>query len=252
MIERLKAERERMKAKGGSTGSDGFLKLPKDDDAEVRIRILPAKNWYDKGPDDADLCYKRFGVHWINSQKVICPHQTFNEPCPICETVWELNKSTNEEDIATAKEFRVKKRHWINCVEVDNNNNIASEPKIYEFGVKLLENILAWSTDEEYEDLSDPKGGYTYRIIKTKKDGFPNYDGSKPVKNPAEIDEKTMKSLLEKSADIHSIIDKQVKTYDEIQSVFDLGGTTGENAESESEDVDQDELLARINKKISK
>lgn len=251
MKERLKQERNKMLNRG-SGGTDMFFKLPKTDEAEVKIRILPAKNWYDANEDEVNLFYKKFGIHWINGKRIVCPYVTHGDKCPICETVWELRKSTDEDDIETAKQFAAKKRHWANIVEVDDNENPVGEPKIFEFGVKLLTNIIEWCVDSDYDDLSDPEHGYTYRVIKKKVDGFPNYDSSKPMKNPHKIDEKVMRDLLEKCADIHQMIDNQVKSYDEIKAEFDLGTPASyDDSDGDVEDVNADELLKKINERIS-
>lgn len=246
MIERLKAEKAKLASKGGGK-KDGFLKLPKDDDAEVRVRILPAKNFYSSS--EPSLFYAKFGSHWVNGQNIKCPKVTHNKPCPICEFVYGIQDKGDEAEIEAVKDLRVKKRNWVNCVEVDKAGQPTSEPKIFEFGVKLRDNMLAFCVDEDYYDLSDPEKGYTYRIIKTKKDGFPNYDSSKPSTKPTAIAEDTMKALLEKAVDIHQVIDSSVKSYEEIKQIFEMGGAEVPDKQ-ESEDVGGDELIRKINEKL--
>ena len=252
MIERLRAERERNRKKGG--GGSLYFKLPKDDEAEVRFRILPAKNFYDSDGEvnpEPDLFYKRFGLHWVHGSRIVCPRYTKSERCPVCEAVNELYNSDDPDDQAAAKEYRVKKRHYVNMVAIDDDGNYAESPQIFEFGIKLLDNMLEWCCDDEYYDLSDPDEGYDYRVIKRKKDGFPNYDNSKPVKNPSSIPKETMIDWLDKSVDIHAKIDEEVKTYAEIEAEFSFStpANTG-SSEPVAEDVDQNELLDRINSRL--
>lgn len=249
MIERLKEERERMMNKGKSNDGINWFKMPKTDDAEVKVRILPAKNYFnDKGKvnDEPNLFYKKFGVHWINGKKTVCPKHTHGEACPICETVNNLYNNGSEEDIATAKQFKVQKRHLVNLVTVNSDGSYSEDVHVYEFGPKILDNILGWCVDEDYYDITDPKEGYDYRIIKKKKDGFPNYDESKPVKNASAIPDAQLKTWLETSLDVHEFVDKQVKTYEEIKAAFNLDETVDEPAE----EVDEDELLQRINRSL--
>lgn len=247
MLDRLREEQKKMRAKASGGGNDLFLKLPKSDEAEVKVRILPAKNFYtDANPN---LFYKKFGVHWINGKRILCPQYTLGDACPICETVRELQDGS-EEDINAAKDFRVKKRTWVNVVEVDKDGNYG-KPKIFEFGPKLLETILGYCVDEDYYDLSDPAKGYDFRIIKVKRDGFPNYDSSKPSKNSSAIKEDVMKEMLEAAPDIHAMIDSKITGYDEIRTAFEIGGSTPSTPE-DAESVDQDELLDRLNKKLNK
>jgi hypothetical protein len=258
MVERLRAEKEKMKsgAKGGNSG--GFFKLPKTDDAEVRVRILPAKNYLNEDGtvnSEPDLFYKRFGTHWVNGKSIVCPKHTHGDACPICETVNDLYNSGNEEDLSAAKEFKVKKRNWINLVEVDASGVIQGEAKVYEFGPKLLNNILDWCCDDDYYDLSDPSKGYDYRIIKKKVENFPNYDSSKPAKNSTKIPKEVLKGLLDKAADLRAIVDKRVLTYDEIKAGFDLGGGAAD-AGTDQEDgpaefIDNDDLLGKINARLN-
>ena len=246
MVDRLKEEAQKLKQKGGQK-TDGFLKLPKTDDAEVKIRILPAKNFYSSS--EPNLFYKQFGSHWYNGQNIKCPKLTFNKPCPICEAAKELRDSGDEESIEAAKEFAAKKRVWVNVVEVAADGTLGN-PKVFEFGPKLRDNILSWCVDDDYDDLSDPEKGYTFRVIKTKKDGFPNYDQSKPVKNSSSIKGEIV-DLLERSMDIHEFIDKSVKSYDEINAIFQLGGgTASTTTEEDTEEINHDELLAKINSRL--
>jgi len=246
MIERLRADREAAQSKGSS----GFLKLPQED-CEIKIRVLPAVNYFSangKVNKEADLFYKRFGVHWINGKRFLCP-KVEGDDCPICETVNELYASGTEEDVAIAKDIRMKKRHWVNIVELNEDGTYATTPKVYEFGVKLFDTMLDYCLDEDYDNISDPDVGYDFKIIKKKKDGFPNYDSSKPVKTSTAIDATALKDLLGKATDIHESIEKQMQTYDQIKAGLDLTDVP-ETELHESTDVNQDDLLKQLNSKL--
>lgn len=258
MSERLKEDLERMTKKPVFKAKTEYIKMPQAAEAEVRIRILPAKNYYldgEKNPQ-SDFFYGRFGQHWIGKNKIICPTATMGDECPICQRVAELRKSSDPTLVEWAKSNSVRRRGIVNCVEVDNDNNIISGVKVYEFPQKLLTTMLTYCTDEDYADLSSPEDGYTFRVIKaTGVNGIINYDASKPTKKQTSVDKDLMISLLEQATDINEKIKHQMLPFDEILAI--LEGREPEPKDDDvpsaaSESVSQEDLLASLNDNLKK
>ena len=208
MMSKLKAFSERRKTaqSGSGAGSDAFLKV---DYGETKVRFLPDKN-------GKEIFFKEFGEHWVEKKPYICPKITNQDPCPICEAVNELYNGT-EEDVELARTFKARRQHYANLIVVGKETE---GPKVFKFGIKLADKLIEYSLDEDYYDLSDPEKGFNFRIDKKKKDSFPNYDSSKPVKDSTSLDPEDLKNWLNAAVDVVALVDDRVKPYDEIKASF--------------------------------
>lgn len=192
---------------------DRFLQVP---EGETVLRILPGK--------DGGQFYSETAIHRMNDKNLHCPGRSV---CPLCRYVSKLFNSKDEKMTQIARGIKAKKRFYFNVIAREARNPTTGEieknvgPKIYSCGIKLFEKILSTFVDDDFGDLTDLKEGWDFKIVKKEKDGYPNYDDSRPRPKscPASEDEEEIKRWMEGLHDLQALIVK--KTPEELQEELD-------------------------------
>jgi len=173
--------------KNPKKGGEGNTKYFKPSDGENIVRILPYENKED------GLFYIETANHAVDENGkttyLNCIHHSSHgeKKCPICQVYFDLWKLADTEHNEALKKFasshRAGKRFMYNILDRSDNN-----VKIASVGIKLHELVGDYFFDEDYGDLTDVEEGYDFKINKTIVDGkWPNYDKSRPVKDPSPL-----------------------------------------------------------------
>ena len=229
-IAALRSKLQELKGKGGN---QEFLQkywraLEFDATNSIRstIRILPGQ----VGPgDEQEPFFVETLLHRINGKNIHSP-RLLNKPCPIQDYIKKLWAQAEQypENVAVAREIKARKRFYMNIIareriiisqetgkeELRKNDG----PLIFSCGVKLFEKILKTMIDEEeYGDITSLTQGFDLKVIMEIRDGYPNYDDSRPVResSPAGTDEQMNNWML----NIHNLKELiNIPTYEELEN----------------------------------
>lgn len=182
------------------------------------IRILPAG-------DTNENFFSETSLHRIGMQNIHCP-KFKGDPCPVCQYISELWNTKDQENIDRARQIKARKRYYFNVIvrervitdEKTGKDVVEKDagPLIFSCGVKLFEKFLKTILDdEEYGDITDLRNGWDFRIIKEIKDGYPNYDDSKPKRDPSPAG--TKEQMAQWMGELHNLSELiKYKTTDEL------------------------------------
>ena len=148
----------------------GFF-IPQE--GESVIRILPS--WDSLFPS---RIFKKVGRHNIFGEKYICPRETNNEACPICDHVFKLYRSAKQgkpEDANLAKELRAIQRFYWNIVVRGQEDKGVQK---FECGSKLTDKIMSIMLKELMRDITDPAEGHDLVVVKKMNGEYPDYTSS--------------------------------------------------------------------------
>lgn len=165
---------------GGSSSQDSGTFTPED--GETQIRLLP--------PWDSltNKLFKKVGYHSIEgANRILCPREIDNNPCPICEVVFKLYKSKRDEDIARAREWRAVRRFFWNIVVRSEESKGVQK---FGCGIKLAQRINDIIFKELNKDITDPDTGHDLMLVKQKIGDFPDYSRSYPIHSPSPLGNK--------------------------------------------------------------
>ena len=259
MLARMRYDEEKNKRRG----SVGFVETIKDGE-EKKLRIVPAKSLlefirknqndpnavYDA--DDVPYCdiyvHQNIGGRW--QDKVYCPLQMKNEPCPICKVVEELKKSKNKDDVQLASKLAL--RHRIRFLVIDRDNE-SDGPLFFETSKDNGNIIIGYFNDSDYGNLDDPEEGYDIKVKRTGSNSkdtrykiTPRPMTSKLIENKeGEIDYETIFGWIEKMPNINDISKLRIFNADELTALLNgevsLSDLYGSASEVSDEDEDEDE-----------
>jgi hypothetical protein len=118
--------------------------------------------------------------------KVICLNrEPGDDNCEICRELVELRDSDDKEDKKAFKEQQPKDSYFFGVIPRTALGEKETE-KVIECGTMLLEEILKYLVNPEYEDLLDPVNGLDMTINKSGK-GMKTEYTAVPVRNPSPI-----------------------------------------------------------------
>jgi hypothetical protein len=187
-----------------------FWKMP--DNTTAVIRFLP-----DRDEDSNPLKFLVENLTHqlvVNGQKKTVPCLSmYGEACPICEHSQKLYAENNEE---MGKKY-YKKRSYIGQVlvtespfeyqdEKDENPGIV---KLIDFGPKIFKCIqTAFQSGDLEEAPYEYRGGYNFRIKKTKAGQWSDYGTSSFAPKQTDLDEEVIDAV---KAELHSLSEYREK-----------------------------------------
>ena len=181
------------------------------------VRFLP--------PTEPDgLFYKELKQHKVGENFVFCP-KVNQEPCPICDLYKKLYDMGTDDAINLAKEIKGRKQYLYNIVIRDEDGKAPADPKkvfIYMSGKKLFDTLVDYFFDDDYGDLTDVEKGFDFVIKKEEGDlGFPNYDNSKPRRNPTPLadDSTIINEILSNARDLNKEV--EILSFDELKKMLE-------------------------------
>jgi hypothetical protein len=129
-----------------------------------------------------------------------------------------LYNSKNDSDKELSKRIRSYKRVLANIIDLEN---VEAGVQKFAFGKKLLEKIMSYKKDPEYQvegrDFLDPEVGRNFVLIKKTVDNFPGYNDSRP-----EIKTTALSQIFPNwKSDCHNLVsDIQDKSYDDMMKIL--------------------------------
>ena len=248
ILEKIRQEVESQKRR--ESGSNlNWLRFPKDDEFEMRVRILPHPTY---NTDDPQVFYVRFGVHWINKQKFYCPRENHGNDCPACAAVSVLYDQGMDDK---ARYLRVSRRALIQVVNVLGEGQYEDQPMLLEISKSLIDTIVNYCMDPDYGDISDPETGTDFKIVRTVgENGILSYSNSRPVRKSTAIPKDTFANIMSKAVDVFEVARGFATDIDALEAAVStyLGVTLkGQDAfEEEVTTINKDELLEEVNREL--
>lgn len=183
-------------------GRAGFWEVPQGD---TTIRILPPVG-------QMEFFFQEVGQHRLPDGKfVYCPSFTTDGelPCPICELVNQLYKSTNPADKDLASQLRKQRKYWMNVIardKKDKGGDTADGPHILTAGVTIFRAIQTLVTSPDYGDISDPEEGYDV-VLHRQGEKLDTQYSLMPRKNasPLHSDRDEAERILEAAMDLSPV-----------------------------------------------
>jgi hypothetical protein len=197
-------------------GNGDFKFWKPKEDGKYTIRFLPPIS-------DDKAFYEETAQYKLGDKYFYAPHVK-KMPDPIYDYYLSLWKKKTPEAEALAREIKPRKQFIYNIVVKDECGKPTDNPtKVYTYmsGIQLNKTVCDYMFDADYGDLTDIENGYDFILTKTTVDKFPNYDNSKPRKNPSrlfddpDMIEETVKQMKDLSKEI------EYKTYDELKAELD-------------------------------
>lgn len=195
-------------------GQSDFWK-PKD--GRNLIRILPIggvlpSDWTTPYPLLLSGVHSNVGLSL--RETIYCPRLTHNQACPICNFVWKLYNTKNENDLKLARNIKGYNRVLANIIDLAD---IESGVQKFAFGKTLARKIMTYMEDPEFMPLLDAETGHNFIVIKKKVDNYPNYDDSRP-----EVKTMALAQIFPKWKESAYDLKKEIveKTYDELMKVL--------------------------------
>jgi len=205
----------RQRRENAAAGDFKFWK-PKDDGKYI-IRFLPPAS-------EEDMFYEETAQYKLGEKYFYAPHAK-KQPDPIYEYYRALWKKGTPEAEALAREIKPVKKFLYNIIVREELGKASENPTkvfVYMSGVQLNQKICDYMFDPDYGDLTDTEAGYDFIITKTTDGQFPNYDQSKPRKNPSplfddqDMIEETLKQVKDLAAEV------EYCTYDQLKEELAL------------------------------
>lgn len=177
------------------------------------IRILPQSG--------GKLFYKKIGVHYglLSSGLEICPQESLNKLCPVCEVVKELYKLETPEAVRVISSLRVQHKYLMNILALDSD-----VVNVVQFisGVKVWRDVLSIILDPDYGDITDVATGRNVVIEKIVPPGNKLKTEYK-VRSKPDRTKISEPAILNAIPDLDEFLQKKVKSYDSLLEVF-VGG----------------------------
>jgi hypothetical protein len=195
-------------------GQSDFWK-PKDGRNIIRILpiggVLPS-DWVTPYPFVLGGVHSNVGLSLRDT--VYCARLTHNKACPICNFVFQLYNTKDDNDIKLAKRIKGYTSIISNIIDL---SDIEKGVQKYAFGKTLARKIKSYMDDEEFKPLLDPERGHNMIIIKKTVDGYPNYDDSRP-----EVKTSSLTQLYAKWREEAYDLKKEIKekSYDELIKIL--------------------------------
>lgn len=158
-------------------GQSAFWK-PKDGRNIVRILpiggVLPT-DWVTPYPFLLSGVHSNVGLSLRDT--IYCARLTHNKACPICNFVWKLYNTKDNNDLELAKRIKAYNRVIANIIDL---SDVEKGVQKFAFGKTLARKIMSYMEDPDFAPLLDAEAGHNFIVIKKTVDGFPNYDDSRP------------------------------------------------------------------------
>jgi len=231
------------------------------------IRVLPGVGEMD------DYFWTVVGKHYIPGAQhaTTCPLITADNPCPICEYVSSLYRSTDSDEKDVAKRIRAQRQYWINVINRDKEN---LGPLIYPAPKTVFAAIASLVRDPDYGAVYDVDVGTDVVITRTGTGIETRYQvQAKRKESPLSDDDDQVAKWLDATIDLTPIElsddpeeddyytrDEEgnlygivyIKPYDRLKTEFDamLTGSDEEEAEAppmpDDDDDDDDENVRSV------
>ena len=221
--------------------SGGFWK---PQSGSANIRIVP----YKFNKEDA---FSELYFYYI-FDKPMLSLKTFGESDPIIEFAEKLKSTRDKDDYTLAKTFEPKKRIFVPVlVRGEEDKGV----RFWQFGVKVYEQLLAITTDDEYGDITDPVSGtdIVVEFRSAKELGKPWPETTiRPRRNRSHLVEnkEELVKLFESQSNLFDIYKKP--TYEELQAKLTEWLDSGSTVPAKSTEDDDDEVVTQPTKQTKK
>ena len=234
-------------------GQSDFWK-PKDGRNIIRILpiggVLPT-DWITPYPFVLSGVHPNVGLSLRDI--VYCARLTHNKACPICQFVWKLYSSKDENDIKLAKRIKSYNRVIANIIDLADVDKGVQK---FAFGKTLARKIMSYIEDPEFKPLLDENKGHNFIVIKKMVDGYPNYDDSRPEVRVSSVNEMypewrkeihdLKKEVVEKDYEKLIAILGETKKAILSTDISEYNAPTGTQTKKKTADVTEDEVIEEV------
>ena len=204
------------------------------DEGDQDIRIVPA-------PDGDPL--KEMYFHYnVGDHRggIVCPKRNFGDSCPICEfasSLWKEGVASNDEESKKLAKSLFVRARFFSPVVVRGREDEGI--KIYGYGKRAYENLLAYILDPDYGDITDTLEGTDIALTYTKPTAAGAYPQTslKMRRNTSPLLEDTdaISALLDSMPEFDGLFDRH--TPEQINAILDEQLAGDGSAESRSKET---------------
>lgn len=231
----------------------------KSGEEKQKVRLVP----YPHEDDGSPFIEVYFHYNVAGQRSLVCPKETFGDPCPICELAEEFRNMGTKDSWQQFKKLAPKLRTYSPVVVRGQED---AGVKLWGYGVTIYEGLVEKFLDEDWGDLSDIKDGHDLTVwsIPAKSAG----NDSDYVKPKMDVTPKTS-ALLKKKAEIVELLEGipnyledgetfPVKSYQELQDIIrrlvneddyeddDSSVTYSADSADDDDDSDSDDLNSKL------
>ncbi len=218
----LDAIRKKLNQLSGNNSRKNAFWRPQEGEEHV-VRILSFKD-NDGQPFKERWFYYNIG----DNPGLLAPHQ-FGKPDPIQELINKLRDDGAKESYELAKKLYPKMRAYAPVIVRGEEEKGV---RLWSFGKTVYQSLLNIMLDEDYGDITDPKGGRDVKVICTKPPGrMWATTEVRPRGKPSKLCETaaTARSWLDSVPDLDDLY--TAKSYEELENIITtwLSGDEVEN-----------------------
>ena len=241
-LEALRRKHEELTnpANAAQSNSDFLKKFYQIPEGTNAVRVLP---WRDEEKE----FYAETKIHRVPQgesgvRNVHC-RKIHGEACPLCDLYYGLWKTGRKEDEDLARQIKPRARYYMNILD-----RMSGDVKILSIGVIIFKKIIGAMLDPDFGDITDPKNGHDFKIVKEMEGQWPKYDQSQPRPKSSALGTKAeVASILDSLHEVHELV--KLEDYDTVkQSAESLVGNSvqGSSNESTSEEVSDNDYLSKL------
>lgn len=248
---------QKLQEKAGGGSNNWF----KSGEEKQKIRLVP----YPHEDDGSPFIEVYFHYNVAGQRSLVCPKETFGEPCPICELAEEFRNMGSKDSWLQFKKLAPKLRTYSPVIVRGQED---AGVKLWGYGVTIYEALVEKFLDEDWGDLSDIKEGHDLTVwsIPAKSPG----NDSDYIKPKMDVTPK-MSVLLKKKAEIVAMLEGipnylddgetfPVKSYQELSDIIrrlsneddyedddsSVAYSASETSDDDSGDTDSDDLNSKL------
>ena len=238
-LDALRAKHEELTKPAGGGNSDFLSNFFQVKEGTNIVRVLPGK-------DDDTLFYAETKIHRIPNgegqvKNVHC-RKVQGEKCPLCDAYYALWKRVNEgakENETMARQIKPRARYYMNVLDRETE-----EVKILSVGVILFKKVVAAMLDEDFGDITDPKEGHDFKIVKIMDGQWPKYDQSQPRPKSEPLgSSQQVAAYMEQLHEIHDLV--KLEEYEDVKQYADNILVSNQSS-SKSEEASEGDYLSKL------
>jgi|TARA_Y100000310_G_scaffold235353_1_gene238390 hypothetical protein len=239
-LEALRKKHEQLNNPQAGNNADFLQKFYQIPEGTNSVRILPWK-------DEEREFYAETKIHRVpqpdgNNRNVHC-RKLHGEACPLCDMYYALWKTGRSEDEDLARKIKPRARYYMNILDRESG-----DVRILSIGVILFKKIIGAMLDPDFGDITDPKSGHDFKIVKEMDGPWPKYDQSQPRPKSSELGTKQETAgIMESLHEIHGLV--KLEEYEDVKKAAEsLKGETvqGSSTSAPSKDVPDNEYLTKL------
>ena len=151
------AQRLQSLRRGTDGNSANFFKAPDDGKTKANIRLVPYPAL--KGQPPIIIVGWHYNV--AGHRSLICPRETYGEPCPICDLAEEIRSMGGQDNYSIYKNLKTKLRFYSPVLVRGQEEDGV---KLWGYGITICDALIEKFDDPDWGDIAHPSTGRDIKV----------------------------------------------------------------------------------------